>query len=81
MRYPRVFQSECKVMKEYCEIDSRLYAIIRKIENEGLYEHPIFIESFPTIRNTCYLVILQTDVLLIDVPHNKITDSAPINTL
>ena len=33
MRYPRVFYSECFILKEYSQQDSALYSILKKVEN------------------------------------------------
>jgi vacuolar protein sorting-associated protein 13A/C len=37
IRYPRVFYTECSVIREYNKVDSKLYSIISKTKYEDRY--------------------------------------------
>jgi hypothetical protein len=48
MRYPRVFYTECHILKEYNPVDSMLQYILMKPSNDQKFDNCIFIFSFIT---------------------------------
>ena len=46
MRYPRVFYTECLILKEYSARDSQLFSILKKMDNEDRFQNAIFIDAF-----------------------------------
>jgi hypothetical protein len=59
MRYPRVFYTECFVMKEYNKIDSQIQSILMKPINEDKFINTTFIDCYATSEGIKYLVILR----------------------
>lgn len=60
VREPRVFYTECSMIKDYDPLDSRLYGIIRSIRYEEKYgfENMFFINSY-VIDEEHFLVLLK----------------------
>ena len=72
MRYPRVFYTECLILKEYSARDSQLFSILKKMDNEERFQNAIFIDAFEAVDGHDYLVILQAGIVYIDLAARKL---------
>jgi len=48
MRYPRVFYTECHILKIYDNFDAMIQYSMMKADSDEKYEDSIFIQAFPT---------------------------------
>lgn len=81
MRYPRVFYTECLILKEYNARDSQLFSILKKMDNEDKFQNAIFIDAFEAVDGHDYLVILQTGIVYIDLSARKLRWSVEFGDL
>ena len=67
IRYPRVFYTECALIKDYNPLESKLFAIISKTKYEEKYgfENPLFITSY-VISDNQFLLLLKEDIVMIE---------------
>lgn len=47
MRYPRVFYTECHILRAYEKVDSLIQYILMKPANDEKYNDCTFIDCFP----------------------------------
>jgi vacuolar protein sorting-associated protein 13A/C len=66
IRYPRVFYTECSMLREYSALDSRLYAIISKTKYEDRYgfEDEVILGNFG-LEEQRFLFMLRDSVVLL----------------
>jgi hypothetical protein len=72
MRHPRVFYSECFIMKEYSPRDSQLYAILKKVDNEQKCPNPVFVDAFESDKEKHFLILLLSGVAYLDGEGRKL---------
>jgi len=78
MHYPRVFYTECFVMKEYNKIDSQIQSILMKTVNEDKFINVTFVDCFASDEGVNYLVILREYIVFLDVEKRKVLWALPI---
>jgi hypothetical protein len=78
MRYPRVFYTDCFVMKEYNKIDSQIQSILMKPVNEDMFINMTFVDCFVSDEGVNYLVILREYIVFLDVEKRKVHWALPI---
>ncbi len=72
MRYPRVFYTECHIMREYEKIDSQILYILMKAKNDGKFDECTFIDCFPAEDGLNYVVILNEYIVYVEVTKKKV---------
>jgi hypothetical protein len=80
MRYPRVFYTECHIVKEYDEVDAKLNAIINKLRYESKYELSHFIQSY-RCDDGRFLLIMQDRAIMIRIEEEKVSWVIGMNDL
>ena len=80
MRYPRVFYTECCIVKEYDEVDSKLNAIINKLKYEEKYESSYFVQSY-RCDDDRFLLVLQNKLMMIRIDDEKVSWAINMNDL
>jgi hypothetical protein len=72
MRHPRVFYSECFILKEYSPRDSQLFAILKKVDYENKCPNPVFVDAFEADKNRHFLILLLSGVAYLDGDARKL---------
>lgn len=78
MRYPRVFYTECNILKEYNPVDSQLQYVMMKPANDDKFITCTFIDCFPAAGGEEYLAVLQQYIVFIDMVKRRVIWELPI---